>query len=463
MAYWNKSLKYIKKPPEISNLGDGVNTYVTPYEIKKNEAVDSRNTSSRNYPALSVRPGTTVMYGTGTTVITTPNGAGVRNGTLAHFVDGTVWEYWTGSALTNVATGITNATAKILEFNTETERYTLLFNGTDKKAWNGTGAPTDLTEAPATKLICVDDYRLYAVKDSVLYCSAINAPSDWTTVDDADQFAITGMEGVATAITAFNDMVIIWSDTTMHILYGNDSEDWQLNDPLRCGCVSDRSVVEKNGILFFMDYKEIKMFSGGVPVTMSQRVKTYLEGIAYTYKEKICAGAWGKYLYWSIPYGSVTTNNITLEYDTELKRWYIINKGYLNFYSIGNDLYGITTAGVAEKLNQGTADGSTAISWYHTTGVWNSKPIRPKKVLSNLWLLIDLPTSSTLAVMYSTTEDGNDFAALYTFTASATEQNIRVQIPTTVLQNVSFFRLKFTGAGPCTIHYVEEDIRVKSR
>lgn len=463
MAYWGKSALRYKAKQETVLLGDGVNFFGTPYQIKKSEAWDSRNTSSRNFPALSVRPGTTVMFGTGTSAITTPNAAGVRAGTTAHIQDGTTWKYWNGSAFTNVATGITSATGKILEFNTETERLTLLFNGTDKKSWNGTGAASDLTAAPATKLVCVDDYRLYAIKDTVMYCSAIGSVSDWTTVDDADQFPITGMEGTATALTAYNDMVIAMSDKTMHILYGNDPSDFQLMDPIRCGCVSDRSVIEKNGILYFMDYNEIKQFTGGIPVNMSQRVRKYLEGIAYTYKEKICAGQWGKYLYWSIPYGAVTNNNLTLEYDTELKRWYPWDKGYLMFFNIGNDLYGITTAGVAEKLQQGTADGSTAITWSHTTGVWNTVPVKVKKTLSNMWLLIDLPVASTLTVSYSLTEDANDFATLHTFTASATEQSVRMQVPTTTLQDVKFFRLKFAGTGPCSVHFLEEDLRVNSR
>jgi hypothetical protein len=463
VAYWGKSLRQRPKPQAVT-IGEGVNTYSTPFEIKKSEAVSSLNTSSRVFPALSVRPGTTVMFGTGTSAIAIPNGAGVRAGSTAHVIDGTTWKYWNGSSFTNVATGLANVTGKILEFNTETDRYTLLFNGTDKKSWNGTGAAADLTDAPATKLITVDDYRLYALAGSNIKCSASSSVSDWTTVDDADTLPITGMEGAGTAIAAFNDMVIGWSDKTMHILYGNDVEDWQLMDPIRCGCVSDRSVIEKNGVLYFLDYNEYKMFTGGIPVNMSQRVKTYLEAINYTYKEKIVAGNWGKYIYLSIPYGAnATTNTITLEYDTELKRWYPWNKGYLNFFNIGNDLYGITSAGVAEKLQQGTSDGGTAISWSHVTGVWNGAPIRPKKVLSNLWMIVDLPVNSTLNIAYSTSVDNNDFVSLYNFTASANEQNVRVQVPTTALQAIDYFRLKFSGTGPCTIHFAEEDLRIKGR
>lgn len=463
MALWRRELP-IKRVNETTRLGEGVNAYNTPFEIKKGEAAASLNTSNRLYPALCVRPGSTSMYGTVATPITTPNGAGVRNGATAHFLDGTTWKYWNGSAFTNVATGLANATSKIIEFNTETDRYTLLFDGTNKKAWNGSGAATDLTQAPATRLITVDDYRLYAVLGSTLYCSALYSCSDWTTVDDADVSAISGMIGVATAITAFNDMVIIFSDTTMHILYGNDSTDWQLVDPIKCGCVSDRSIVEKNGILYFLDYKEFKMFTGGVPVSIGQRVAGYLNNINYTYKDKICAGQWGKYIYLSIPYGAnQTTNNITLEYDTELKRWYPWDIGFVNFYNIGNDLYGVTVGGVVKKLQQGTADDSTAIAWSHTTGVWNAAPIRPKKVLSNLYLLIDLPVNSALLVKYSITPDLDDFTTLYTFTANANEQNVRVQVPTTALQNVDYFRLKFSGTGPATINFVEEDLRVKRR
>jgi hypothetical protein len=263
------------------------------------------------------------------------------------------------------------------------------------------------------------------------------------------------MQGVGTGIVAYQDIIIAFSDKTMHLLYGDDIDNFQLMDPMQVGCVSDRSIIEVDSKLYFLDYGKYKIFTGGFPVDISQKVKRYLEDINYTYKDKVVAGSQGKYIYLSIPYGiSATTNNLTLEYDTELKNWYAIDKGYLNFVTIGEDLYGVRTTGTVEKMNTGTADGSTAISWYHNTGILNQLPIKPNNTLSDVYIECLLPTGSTMSISYAN-NTSDSFTLISNLVASATEQKIRVQVPTTILQNVERYRLKFAGTGPATIHFIE--------
>jgi hypothetical protein len=454
MAYWSNP-KDSKITSRILTLGNGVNTYNNMYAINQSEAVDSRNVSSKNYPALSVRQGSSLSFGTDVAVITTPNGATARGGATFHVVDGTTWKYWNGSAFVNVATGLTNATAKFVEFATATTKYTIMCNGTEKKSYDGTTV-ADLTEAPATKLICVDDNRLYALKDKKIYYSSFGDLTDFTTVNDSGVRTIVGMIGDETAIAAYQDIVIAFSDKTMHLLYGDDYENFQLMDPIQAGCISDRSIVEHDSKLYFMDYGQYKLFTGGFPVDVSQKVKKYLEAINYTHKAKIVAGTQGRYIYLSIPYGaSATTNNITLEYDTETRNWYIIDKGYLNFVNIGEFLYGVRTNGVVDKMNTGTADGSTAIVWYHNTGILNAIPVKPNTTLANIYMECLVPAGSTLTVKYCETTDDADFTTIKSITASADEQKARVQIPTSVLANSERYRLQFSGTGPCTIYFVE--------
>jgi hypothetical protein len=278
MAYWGKSLQYKLEPQEQIKIGYGLNTFNTPFDVKKQQIVSGKNITNTQFPALSVRPGLTVMYGTGTTAFT-PNGAGVRNGVDSHFLDSTVWKYWNGTALANVATGLTNTTGKFIEFNTSAKRYTVMVNGTEKKAWDGTTV-TDMTEAPATKYYAVDDRRLYALIGSVLKCSADGSVTDWTTIDDAATIPISSMVGTGTGLVAYNDIVIAFSDQTMHMLYGDDPFNFELSKPYQTGCISDKSIiVHKNGTLYFMDYYKFKSFTGGIPEDISQIVKGYLDNI----------------------------------------------------------------------------------------------------------------------------------------------------------------------------------------
>jgi len=457
-ARWGRGTRTIKQQdPETIMLGDGVNTYLSPFMIKKSEAVDSRNLSSRSYPALAVRPGVTNQFDTTANPFSTVNGAGVRNASTFYINDGTALKYWNGAALVSVITGLTNATSKILEhYDVNGNRNTVFINGTEKKYSTDGTSFSDMTEAPATKLMTVDDNRLYALTGSLLQCSAIYSVTDWTTYQDATSIPIAGMQGAATALTAYNDMVIATSDKTMHILLGDKYANFKFLDPIQCGCVSDRSMIELDGKLYFMDYNKYKMFTGGFPSDISQKVKAYLENIAYTYKDKIVSGAWGRYIYVSIPYGAVSTNNLTLEYDTERDLWYPYDKGYLNFVNIGQDIYGITTAGKAEKMNTGTTDGAgAAISWYHETGVLSALPVSALRTLSNLWVIIDLPAGSTMTVGYSTTVDAADFVTLKTFSTNSAEQRVRVQVPTDKIAKCNYFRLKFAGTGPATVHFAD--------
>ena len=451
-----------QEQPPISP-GDGINTFQTEFEIKKSELVSGLNISNRKYPALSSRPGMTKSFGTQSSPIANFRGATSRNNSELQIVTGTTWQSWNGSAFANLATGLAATTANFVEFSaSDGTKYTVLVNGTQKKSWDGSSV-VDLTQAPASKLYCVDDYRLYALDGTIIKSSALDDITDWTTVNDADENPCSGMLGTGTAIAAYNDMVIAWSEQTMHILFGNDPFDYELSDPIDAGCVSHRSVIKHDGVLYWVGINKIYAFTGGKPIVVSQKIRKYLENINYTYKDLIVSGEWGKYIYFSIPYTTSTTNNITLEYDTELGTWYVWNVGFSSFASIGQGLYGITPAGVINLTQQGSTDTGENISWEAVFGTWESKPLRQPKVLSELYFVLDLPIKSTLAVYYSETFDNNDWQILREFTENSDEQNVRVQIPTDRLYNLKWYRLKLVGTGPCTLYYIEPHIRVKMR
>jgi hypothetical protein len=468
MSYWgNTNRRSRLMPDDIIRPGEGINTYQTPFEISRGESVSMLNMSNQYYPAIATRPGRTYQFGTSSSPSTQNNALGVRGTTnynYLHVFDSGVWKYYSSSDVyINISTSGISGTAKILEFNTEATRYSLLCNSSYLQYYDGSTVSAS-TGAPKTPLYTIDDYRLYALEGSILKCSAAGSITDWATPDDADSIAITSMVGSGTAIKAYNDMVITWGEQTMHILYGNDPLDFELSDPIQNGCVSDRSVLIHNGILYFMDYNKFMQFTGGIPVEISQKARGYLEDINYTYKSGIVSMPMGKYILISIPYGSsATANNLTLQYDTELQRWYVWNVGFKDFAQIGEFTYAVDTSGYIWKLNTGVDDDGTAITWEVTFGVWNGLPARPRKTISDIWAIIDLPVGSTMIMSYSETVDGSDFATLDTFTANANEQNSRVQVPTTILDNVNWYRIKLSGTGPCTIHYLEPYIRVKSR
>ena len=448
--------QYKIKPSAPVYLGEGINTYGTPF-IKEGEARDSRNVSSRLSPALSVRPGTDDAF----TAITTPNALGQRNNLYPHVQDGTTWKRWDGSVWQTVQAGLTSAVGKIIEFATGTTLYTILANGTNTYSWNGTTSAS-IAAAPTSKLYAAHKGRLYTLLGKELKFSALNLITDWTTVLDAGSISITNAQGDGTAIKEFNDMIFVWTEQSMHKLLGTGPLNYELVDVSEDGCISDRSVVEVNSdnakALYFMDYKWIKVYTNGTSQRISHAVKTFIDGIALTYKTKICAGKNGKYLYWAIPYGAVTENNIVLEYDTDLKIWNVHSLAISQFVTIGEKCYGVSPTGVIYDMENGLTDNGTAIVWYRTSGVINKNSLRSKTV-GSIPVVFDLPIGSTMTLSVSKTVDGNDFVLVQTFTASAAEQRVDVYLDD--IESCEWYRLRFDGTGPATIFYIGDDLRLE--
>ena len=319
----------------------------------------------------------------------------------------------------------------------------------------------DTFTAPLTNLYTSDHDRLFTLTDSEMRCSDVYIPTEWI-YGDAHSVTIAPMIGDGTAIVYYKNMVICWSEQSMHILLGENSDNFRFIEKIDDGCISARGHTINEGTLYFMDHDAVKTFTGGLTREISQKVRNYLENINYTYKSKICMGSDGRYVYVSFPYLTSTTNDYTLVYDTQNDNWYPWNKGFNEFVRMGEYLYAIDSTGIW-KLNYSTTDNGTAITWSHETGAWNEGVLRQQKAISDLYMLADLPTGSTLVVSYSTSVDNNDWVTLYTFVASANEQNTRIQIPTSALQPINWYRLKFAGTGPCTIFYLEPHIRIKSR
>jgi hypothetical protein len=352
---------------------------------------------------------------------------------------------------------LTSTTGKIIEFATGTTLYTILANGTNTYSWNGTTAAS-IAAAPATKLYAVHKGRVYAVLGKELKFSALNLITDWTTALDAGSISITNAKGDGTAITEFDDQIYVWTGQSFHNLYGTGPLNYTLTDISDDGCLSDRSVIECDKVLYFMDYGWVKAYTGSMPAKISYAVKTFIDGIALTYKEKICAGKNGKYLYWAIPYGAVTENNLVLEYDTDFKVWNVHSLAISQFTTIGETCYGVSPTGVIYDMESGTTDNGTAITWYHTTGALNKNNLKTK-TLGSIPVVLDLPVGSTMTLSISKTIDGNDFVLVHTFTASAVEQ--RVDVYTDEIECAEWYRLKFAGSGPATVYYIGDDLRLE--
>ena len=453
-------LKYMKpiKAEYLSQTikpGMGENQYGTPFTIDEAESVTSRNLSSRSFPAMQVRPGRAVAF----SALTTPNGIGARNDSTSHVLDGTVWKAWNVNAWATIKNRLTSARANFIDFTTGTTKYTIMSNGTDRCAWEGTTAVV-LTEAPLTRLLATHRFRLFALIGRELKFTAINLPNDWTTALQAGTITIANAKSDGTAIIEYANHLVLFTANSMHELHGTNYDNFQLVDISEDGCTAERTLIELNGVLYFLDESEFKAYAGSKPVVISQKVQNYLKAIPSAYKYKACCGKLGKYLYLSIPYGAVTENNLLLEYDTELKQWYPQTGSFVDFVAIGEKLYGVDDTGVIWDMDNGTTDAGTAISWYKESGAYMKQSARNKKFLQNVHVVFDQPSGSTLTLATSETVDSSDFVTRKTFTADSAEQNVNTVLDANILGYTDWYRLKLAGTGPATVHMIEQVYRL---
>jgi len=452
----------------INQFGDGINTFNPPLNILDSQSSDLSNVDSSKYPALNVRNGKTSYA----TALTTPNALGQRLNTNLHVVDGTTWKYWNGSAYVNVATSLTNAGGAFEEFATGTTKYTIFSNGTERKAWNGTTV-TDLTNAPTGTIIFTSHKgRIYWARGYDIVFSALNSINDYSTPNDSGTLDITRAKGVITGMFEFNGKLIVFTEYGAHELYGTGPTNFELIDiEGDVGCISDKSIITCNRMLYFVGLDGVYEYNGASMSKISEPslsngvtggVTTFIKGIKTSLKSKVVSGAIGDYLYISIPYGSsASNNNKTLVFDIKLRKWYVRDDYFFDFETIGSTLYGVNTSGsLFDMTTTATSDNGSSIDWYFITKPFTDFVAKESKTISDIWIIYDLPIGSTFTLSYSSTVDGNDFTTLKTFTASADEQNTRIQIPVNVLQNVTFYRFKFSGSGQCTIYFMEQFYRV---
>lgn len=471
---------------EPQTLDGGVNKDGTIFNIKVNQAWDSRNTSGKVKGALTVKNDDTNVFGkltSDTKPIEIIFGMGVGTsytaGSVSKHVHILVIDPDDVPTKAKIIIMTSPTTANIIEypdtnynpttilpFITNSANYTIYASEFGVYEQHE-GTLTAITDAPKTPIMCIDDNRLYMLKYTRLYWCDINNPTNWTT-GDAGNALITDMNGFGTALITLNDVVIAFSTTSMCFLYGDDTGNFQqASQSMPHGCVGQWALDKTSDAVFFLDYKALKVYSAGQVLDISQKIGPWIKGMNTNfdfYKNPSIVAVNDNKVYLSIPYGNSTANNMTFEYDIESGNWHIWDYGYSHFLRYGKDFYGTNSPGGIQPsgLNKiGTVETKTTTAWYHEL------PMKfmgfNKQTISSIPVLFNLPVGSTMKLAYNLNPNTPSWTDLYTFTPSADIQDQLIYVPMSVLNNVDMYQLKLSGTGPCTVYYIGTDGRVKIR
>lgn len=383
--------------------------------------------------------------------------------------------YWWNSSTSawDEITGATvaNARSKMVTWSSGGTQVQIFHDGTTGRYFQGVlGTFTAIANMPASNLFCVDDNRVWSLLAGQIYISDRDSYTNWTT-GEATNFPLNSWSGTATALTKWQDIVLACSTDKIHFITGNDPEDFDQESisPISPGVISDRSIIEYNNTIYYMGFdKKIYRLEGLTPKEISRPVDYWLNSMdSGNGQYVVCAGRYKHWLIWNIPVGQIY-NTIMLVYDTILDIWQKWDHGTVQFmnmkevlYSLGNSNASVFTLFDSEYVYS-VDHNESAINWNVYTKYFNMGTKGFKKRLYEVVCHIYKPSGSQMALGYEDMKSGS-FTTLQSFSGSTNDQVVKVNVPSNVVNDSNFFRLKFTCQGQGKIYSIEMKYRVKRR
>jgi hypothetical protein len=336
-------------------------------------------------------------------------------------------------------------------------------NGLVTKRYDGTTVQ-DLTGAPAG-LQNIQSYanRLYGTVGNIIKLSALRKTSDWTTNNDAGQIVVESGSGqTLIGLKAGNGHITAIKQSSISELYGTGPSNFRMVDAaLDIGANSYKSITVFNDQIPFIGKNGIYIYGGGVRPARdySIPVQNYVLSNNLSNLSKCCAGSDGTKMYFGMPNGAATENNLILQYDPQRQAWYTWeNIAVTHIIKVNNSFYmGDSTGRVL--LIGGTTDGGVPITWRAVTKPFTADSISRKMSFYRMWVVVDLPAGSTMNISVSGQPKGNNFTLVKTLTTSVNMQSVPVVLPVQAFANLNAIRIKLDGTGPVTIHEINRQMR----
>ncbi|WP_429349824.1 hypothetical protein [Paenibacillus sp. 4624] len=297
--------------------------------------------------------------------------------------------------------------------------------------------------------------------DNLLAYSGLRDATDWSSTN---KYTGTGKITVETAdgqkptgLTTFANHVILFKKWTMHELFGEDSTNFQMQNPYGVGCISDRSIVQTNEALYWLATDGVYAYMGGAaPIKISDPIQDYIKRVNQEYGQHCVAGYDGRFLYLSLAIDQSTLPNVTLKYDIKNRAWWPMSFVASSYYLDGQTLYFGTTDGRIMRQGASSFNG-TPVEWSFETKPFSEGDETVHKAIHRLWVVAEVPLGATLRVEYAGGTSGGIWTQVYT-TVNNTGQLDSIKIPVVVRTPETWFRLRLSGTGKSKIHRIIREV-----
>ena len=230
--------------------------------------------------------------------------------------------YWTGSAWTALATGLTSGDWDYLNYQISSTDVIIMGNGSDvMKKWDGTTFANLGGTPPVAKSISLHAERLWATgvkayPNTVYYSDDLN-PENWTGGEDAagEVYLPTWDGGVCIGVSnIFSDLVIFKTNNIFRIVgtYPSVYEVKQVYSSV--GSIAEKTIVSGNDRAFFLSKDGLYYYNGvsAYPL-LGDMAKDVV--INPSYAKNAVSIIHKNVLYCAFPEGNSTANNAVFVYD----------------------------------------------------------------------------------------------------------------------------------------------------
>lgn len=414
---------------EIRDFSGGLNDKFDDNLIEDNQASDCQNVIATRVGSLTKRSGQAALnagtlggaiqglhsfyYGSSRKLVAAANGA--------------VY-YWDTATNAFVAIKSGLHAAAFVHFAT-TVNYMVAFNGVDAPwKWDGITVSA-LANAPVDgQFALLHMEKLFTVPTSTpstLWWSASFEPENWPAVNYWD--IGKGDGDVVTALVPYIGDLVIFKRYAIYIMQGSGLDDFRLDliEP-HIGAVGPRAAVVEGMRLYFVADDGIYAFNGVEAENLTRdRIPGLWSGINKGYLHKAVAGRWNGLLWFAVPEGTDTTNNLVLVYDPATQSWWPwrgINISCLQTYNDGTQLLlygGSATDGFVLQQDTGYSDAGVAITSYWQGKNFDVGSTARKKKIKRAFI-IDSPGANDVTVQVAL-----DYGTMGSMTSVASDTMVR--------------------------------------
>lgn len=288
-----------------------------------------------------------------------------------------------------------------------------------------------------------DNNRLWGVKGSNIYASALGSVFNWNKfegVEDDSWVKPVLSKGNFTGAAIYNGNPIFFKEDYIHQMYGNNPSDFQVARTEAYGVKTGayKSLVKINDTLFYMSDTGVMAYQGGYPTLISDNfgIKRYTAN---------AAGTDGRKYYISLNDG--TADKIFV-FDTINRVWHVEDnvKAIKFTYSQGVFQMLNATGNKIVTINS----GSEVVAWEAELGDYD-EVMDYKKGYSRLSLKVELDPNSEIIVYVR--HDRGDWIPVKTI--SSTDKKY-YDIPIAP-NRCNSFSIKLSGRGFCKVYALDRE------